>query len=106
MERTPNKRRRILPKRRVKAPKKPLKYLRKDLEKILEKLKENKDEQSQDILSRCNTWLSVKSKSHQKEMRKLGSNHPDVANQIEELKQEGAEILLEYNLGPGFDDRI
>jgi len=106
MERTQRKRRRVRTKIAVKAPKKPLRFLRKDLNKICEKLKGNKDEQSKDILSRCNIWLSVKSKSHQKEMRRLGSKHPDVANLIEEIKQEGAEILLEYNLGPGFDDRI
>ncbi len=96
--------RKIHPKKKAPAPKKPLKYLRGDLQKIREKLSGNKDQQSLDVLAKCNTWLTHTSKSHHKQMRTLGNDHPQVRALIEEIKQEGAEILLEYKLGPGFED--
>ena len=86
------------PKRRVPAQKKPLRYLRSRLYEIQEELKPKDDQISVDILSKCHIWLSDTSKSHHKKMALLGKNHPEVRVLIEKIKQEGSEILLEYNL--------
>ena len=96
--------RKIHPKRRVPAPKKNLKYLRDDLQKIQQKLSGDEDKQSLDMVAKCNTWLTHTSKSHHKQMKILGKNNSEVRALIEEIKQEGAEILLEYKLRPGFEN--
>ena len=55
------------------------------------------------ILKDAKHWKNVTRKSHWKEMKRLGKDHADVIEMIEDVKTKGNEIVLNYDLK--FGDR-
>ena len=86
-----------------KPPSKPpnhrIKVLKRKIPIIIEKLSASKSDEYSELLERCKHWLDFETKAHWPILEAGGEAKEEIAR----LKMRGNTIVMEYNLGPGFD---
>jgi len=56
------------------------------------------DERAKKLHDEAQYWKKITRKSHWGDMKRLGKKHPDVTKKIEQIKSQGLEIKLRFDL--------
>ena len=74
---------------------------------LIIKVTKNKlqDEKAKKLHDESLHWKNVTRKEHWEDMNRLGEDHPDVINKINDVKSKGLDIILRFDLTFPNDDQ-
>jgi len=83
-----------------------LRPTRQKMARIIHLLEEKNTELANEIFEDAKEWKNKTSKSHWPLMNRLGKEHQDVLAKIDDIKQNGGEIIRRYNLNFGTEEVV